>query len=56
MEKLAWMRKVDGGMDKLSLLQLMDSMHELIDALMTDNQEKDALINQLKGILQEKSL
>lgn len=56
MEKLAWMRKIDGSMEKLSLLQLIDSMHEVIDVLITNNQEKEALIKQLKESLEQKSL
>ena len=54
MENLAWMRKIDGSMDKLSLLQLMDSMHEVIDELINQNQQKEALIRQLRETLREK--
>ncbi|MDR5659813.1 hypothetical protein RH915_09915 [Serpentinicella sp. ANB-PHB4] len=49
MEKLAWMRKIDGSMDKVTLLQLMDSMHELIDELLEQSQKKDLIIQELKG-------
>lgn len=53
MEKLAWMRKIDGSMDKGSLLQLIDSMHEVIDALIDSNQEKEKKIKLFEESLKE---
>ncbi|MCC5912283.1 MAG: hypothetical protein JJT76_17850 [Clostridiaceae bacterium] len=48
MEMLSWMRKVDAGMENRDLLELIDNMHEVIDALMMKNKENEKIIGQLK--------
>ncbi len=46
------MRKVDTDMSRNDLLDLIDSMHEVINALLEKNQENDAIIKELKKTLQ----
>lgn len=48
MEFLSWMRKVDTDLSRADLLELMDHMHEVINALLVKNQENQALIQELK--------
>ncbi len=54
MELLSWMRKVDTDMSRENLLDLIDNMHEVINALLLKKQENDALIKELKKTLKDK--
>lgn len=56
METLSWMKKVDMTMDKLDLLELIDHMHGVIDAILADNEAKSNLIAGLKEELAKASL
>ncbi len=55
MEILSWIRKVDMRMDKLDLLDIIDHLHGVIDAVLVDNKEKDAIIMELEGKLKKSS-
>ena len=52
MELLSWMRKVDTDLSRSDLLNLIDNMHEVINALLVKNQENETLIKELKKTLQ----
>jgi len=54
MELLSWMKKVDASMDKVSLLELIDEMHGVINALLMDNREKEVKLMELREVLEEK--
>lgn len=56
MELLSWMKKVDMTMDKLDLLDLIDHMHELISAIVLENEKKDLAIRQLRQELKKEGL
>ncbi len=56
MEMLSWMRKVDMTMDKLDLLNIIDHMHEVIDAFLAENKEKDNIIKELRDKLEKNLL
>lgn len=56
MEMLSWMKKVDMTMDKLDLLDIIDHMHEVIDALVVENKKKDDMIKNLRSELEGKQL
>ena len=51
METLSWMRKVDMRMDKLDLLDIIDHLHGVIDAVLVENEKKDSIIAELKNEL-----
>lgn len=53
MEMLSWMRKVDMTMDKLDLLNIIDHMHEVINAFIAESKEKDNVINELRDKLEK---
>ncbi|GAB6086361.1 hypothetical protein [Alkaliphilus crotonatoxidans] len=53
MERLSWMKKVDTDMSRRDLLELIDHMHGVIDALLAENKEKSILIQKLKGAANE---
>lgn len=48
MELLSWMRKVDGSMGKTQLLELIDEMHGVINALLSQNREYQEMIDERK--------
>ncbi|SCY73865.1 hypothetical protein [Alkaliphilus peptidifermentans] len=54
MEMLSWMKKVDGDMSKMDLLNIIDNMHEVINALLEKNNENEEFIKELKEILNQK--
>jgi len=56
MEMLSWMRKVDMTMDKLDLLDIIDHMHEVIDAFLVEGKEKDNVIKELRAELEKNNL
>lgn len=56
MEMLSWMRKVDMTMDKLDLLDIIDHMHEVINAFVADGKEKDNIIKELRNKLEKGNL
>lgn len=53
MEMLSWMRKVDMTMDKLDLLDIIDHMHEVINAFLEESKEKDSIIKLLREELEK---
>lgn len=53
MEILSWMRKVDMRMDKLDLLDIIDHLHGVIDAVLVENEKKDGIIAELKNELEK---
>lgn len=48
MEMLSWMRKMNMKSDKLDLLHIIDQMHEVIDAFITESKKKDIIIKELR--------
>lgn len=52
MELLSWMKKVDGSMDKVALLELIDEMHGVINALLMENKEKEIKLMELREIVE----
>ena len=56
MEMFSWMKKVDMTMDKLDLLDIIDHMHEVIDAFLLEIKAKDKVINELKTELEKNNL
>ena len=53
MEVLSWMRKIDMRMDKLDLLDIIDHMHEVINAALIENEKKDSIIMELREELRK---
>ena len=53
MEMLSWMKKVDMRMDKLDLLDIIDHLHEVINAVIVENREKDNVIMELENELKK---
>ncbi|MCK9267782.1 MAG: hypothetical protein M0P14_03595 [Alkaliphilus sp.] len=53
MEILSWMKKVDMRMDKLDLLDIIDHLHGVIDAVLVENEKKDGIIAELKNELEK---
>ncbi|AKL93857.1 hypothetical protein CACET_c03410 [Clostridium aceticum] len=47
MEMLSWMKKVDRSMEKKALLELIDEMHGVIQALLEENKESKSTIQKL---------
>ncbi|HZJ76206.1 MAG TPA: hypothetical protein VFC70_00730 [Oscillospiraceae bacterium] len=56
MEKLSWMRKVDMRMDKLDLLDIIDHLHEVINAAIIENEKKGDMITELRDELKKSNL
>lgn len=52
-EVLSWMRKVDMRTDKLDLLDIIDHLHEVVNAVLMENEKKDNIIIELKGELEK---
>ncbi len=55
-EMLSWMRKVDMRMDKLDLLDIIDHLHEVINAAIIENEKKDNIIMELRNELKKANL
>ncbi len=53
---LSWMRKVDMRMDKLDLLDIIDHLHEVINAAIIENEKKDNIIMELRNELKKANL
>ncbi len=53
MELLSWMKKLDTDMSRNDLLELIDHMHGIIDALLIETREKEILIQEIKKAANE---
>lgn len=51
---LSWMKKVDMTMDKKDLLDMITSMHDVINALLEKNKENEEIIKELREELHNK--
>lgn len=56
MELLSWMRKIDMRIDKLDLLDIIDHLHGVINAVIMENKKKDDIIMELRNELKKANL